>query len=117
MYHLSMQDWYEQTAPNQLHYFSKMLYRVMPDNRTVYASYVKGQGKAECALVMERKTFYFDTMENVSGHRDAVIIHYLDHFEGDAEIIACMHDAKWQEKVKERFHQIAEENYYYGTWS
>ena len=117
MYHLSMQDWYEQTARNQLHYFSKMLYCVMPDNRTVYASYVKGQGNAECALVMERKTFYFDMMENVSGHRDAVIIHYLDHFEGDGEIIACMHDAKWQEKVTARFHQIAEENYYYGTWS
>ena len=112
MYHLSMQDWYEQTAPNQLHHFAKMLYRVMPDNRTVYASFVQGQGNAECALVMERKTFYFDMMENVSGHRDEVIIRHLDHFEGDGEIIACMHDAKWQEKVTARFHQIAEEDYY-----
>lgn len=112
MYTQSLQDWYEQTAPNQLHYFAKMLYRVMPNNRTVYATFIQGQGKARCALVMERKTFYFDMMENVSGHRDDVIIHYLARFEDDGEIIACMHSAEWQKRVTARFHEIAEQDYY-----
>ena len=112
MYHQSLQDWYEQTAPNQLHYFAKMLYRVMPNNRNVYTAFVQYQGKSRCALVIERKIFYFDMMENISGHTDHVIIHCLAEFEDDGEIIACMHDAEWQKKVTRRFHQIAEEDYY-----